>query len=614
MSGIFKSIDPNDQTITPFKVYKSWEYSGTYSNRYATLISESIMLATAIKPNTANFSDGKIPLDFDEECNLDPGAYLLNFNNNNVPAGVLWYGLKHSYFNDYLGDSAAAGAYPSINSTSQLETWKGTNFKQTTSSSLKTYDLIENKLNPSSSCELGSVASVISIPQLKFGEEIKPGSLQIELTGSNNHLITDDGNGNLISNLYTPGPKLNNRLIYLGFNESEYDTISKTTKADPRYPTELNFYNVIPTSSFVSVSSRPVGMAAHFSQSYIQIDGTPSYFNPNVDDNYAVSFWFRLDTVNSGDKQHLISKRSLFRNYSLINPSGLANPGNIWRPNANITPYDIFVNSGSSTAIQAVVGDGTNTITLTGTTIAANTNYRVLFQKSASMYQLYVNGNAVVQSSANLTNISNKADIFIGCKGIDVRNNNTPVGPVVGKIDEVQIFNTYISGSEITQLTTGTNYNHSYNVGKVFYKKGLVVITGLHPYLGSNYSINTSLDSLLFPTTLYNNSTNAFVTVNTGEISNIKLRWNSTVTLYENEFLCRIREDEFNFTLNPSILKNMENSQLPKDFVYNDEFTPYITTIGLYNENAELLAIGKLAGPIKKRNNVDLNIIVRFDQ
>ena len=45
----------------------------------------------------------------------------------------------------------------------------------------------------------------------------------------------------------------------------------------------------------------------------------------------------------------------------------------------------------------------------------------------------------------------------------------------------------------------------------------------------------------------------------------------------------------------------------------NDNFTPYITTIGLYNSDGALIAVGKLSKPIQKLKNVDLNIIVKFD-
>jgi len=66
--------------------------------------------------------------------------------------------------------------------------------------------------------------------------------------------------------------------------------------------------------------------------------------------------------------------------------------------------------------------------------------------------------------------------------------------------------------------------------------------------------------------------------------------------------------------MNPTISKNNNpNSEIPKPIVALDEFAPYITTVGLYNDKGQLLAIGKLGTPIRKRDDVDLNIIVRFD-
>ena len=88
----------------------------------------------------------------------------------------------------------------------------------------------------------------------------------------------------------------------------------------------------------------------------------------------------------------------------------------------------------------------------------------------------------------------------------------------------------------------------------------------------------------------------------------------STVTLYEHEYVCKLKDDEFNFSSNVTLRKdNEENSPIPKDIVANNEFAPYITTVGLYTANGELVAVGKLGTPIKKRDDVDLNIIVRFD-
>ena len=97
-------------------------------------------------------------------------------------------------------------------------------------------------------------------------------------------------------------------------------------------------------------------------------------------------------------------------------------------------------------------------------------------------------------------------------------------------------------------------------------------------------------------------------------IDDFSLEYNSTLTLYEYEFICKLKEDEFNFTSNPTIrLDNNPNSEIPKSITSYNEFSPYITTVGLYTDGGELVAIGKLGTPIKKRDDVDLNIIVRFD-
>jgi len=48
-------------------------------------------------------------------------------------------------------------------------------------------------------------------------------------------------------------------------------------------------------------------------------------------------------------------------------------------------------------------------------------------------------------------------------------------------------------------------------------------------------------------------------------------------------------------------------------YVSNPYFNPYITTIGLYNKDKELVAVAKLANPLEKRDDVDMNVIVRFD-
>ena len=86
------------------------------------------------------------------------------------------------------------------------------------------------------------------------------------------------------------------------------------------------------------------------------------------------------------------------------------------------------------------------------------------------------------------------------------------------------------------------------------------------------------------------------------------------VTFYEHEIICKIRKHEFNFTQNPSIRRDREkDTSLIESYVTSSYFNPYITTIGLYNDNQELVAVAKLANATPKRDDVDMNFIIRFD-
>lgn len=49
------------------------------------------------------------------------------------------------------------------------------------------------------------------------------------------------------------------------------------------------------------------------------------------------------------------------------------------------------------------------------------------------------------------------------------------------------------------------------------------------------------------------------------------------------------------------------------DFATGSYFSPYITTIGLYDNNKQLLAVGKLSRPTKIPTEADLTIQVNFD-
>ena len=90
---------------------------------------------------------------------------------------------------------------------------------------------------------------------------------------------------------------------------------------------------------------------------------------------------------------------------------------------------------------------------------------------------------------------------------------------------------------------------------------------------------------------------------------NISVTYKATHKIYENEFQCEIPAGQLNATMNPSILSGSEIIGQ----VTHSEFAPYVTTVGLYSDKYELLAIGKLARPLKKSEHHSTIITVRLD-
>ena len=97
-------------------------------------------------------------------------------------------------------------------------------------------------------------------------------------------------------------------------------------------------------------------------------------------------------------------------------------------------------------------------------------------------------------------------------------------------------------------------------------------------------------------------------------IDDEQIKFQGSHLIYENEYQCTVDEHEFNATTNISARKIKSNqSQDIADFATGSLFKPYVTTIGLYNEDNELLVVGKLGQPIRTSNETDTTFIVRWD-
>lgn len=135
------------------------------------------------------------------------------------------------------------------------------------------------------------------------------------------------------------------------------------------------------------------------------------------------------------------------------------------------------------------------------------------------------------------------------------------------------------------------------NCGNIIYNQGMVILT----QTGSENNVEWAT---------------SFVSA-----SNISCSFSSSFDIYETQYKCTIRANEYNYSLNPSLLKTYGQNEILisgsneyKDYTTGSDFSPFVTTVGLYNENQELLAVGKLAQPLPTSQTTDTTILINIDR
>ena len=76
-------------------------------------------------------------------------------------------------------------------------------------------------------------------------------------------------------------------------------------------------------------------------------------------------------------------------------------------------------------------------------------------------------------------------------------------------------------------------------------------------------------------------------------------------------FFCRVESDQYNWSQNPTYFTGTDAELTNSSFIQDPK--AYITTVGLYNDNNELLAVAKLSQPLLKSRDREAVIKVRLD-
>tara|TARA_R100000315_G_scaffold62246_1_gene42909 strand:+ start:1270 stop:3159 length:1890 start_codon:yes stop_codon:yes gene_type:complete len=514
-------------------------------------------------------------------------------------------------------------------------------------------------------------ASILTLPYHDVGESLKPGTFEVTSSiGDAQVRLHDDGNGNLIDPRidHTRFASSSRNFFYMSFNDlyRQFDDglldLEETSIAT--YGKSINYVlNKVPKKAPVNgeIVIRPgisvsgsrssgsihdaiaSGLSAQFPQ--IPVKGNAPYIRiPNDDkfdrfgrcDNWTISFWHKPGETLTGNPHAIMTKWGvkqqtyidekdkkrkvrdiLNTTRATTTPDSVADfQSEKIRTNLHVVyratnPSDVDANGSGQISYLFFQSDGIDAVEITGSTVkkyapGANTMewQHVAIKNESEVCKMYINGSSTNTISASLPAMCiNEADILIGA--INNRASNTYNG--IGKnqeIAEIRFYDYAASDEEILNLANNNYLSASCyqtrTVGNVFHKNGQVVCSSPLPqyHTGSGVFGNT---------------------------------WNGTYRgthmIYENEVLVRVPKDTFNVTMNPTANyrpatvgeicapnhQNIPTGELRKPLFVSGTLKPYITTIGLYDESARMLAIGKLSTPVQKLDDVDMNFIVRWD-
>lgn len=107
------------------------------------------------------------------------------------------------------------------------------------------------------------------------------------------------------------------------------------------------------------------------------------------------------------------------------------------------------------------------------------------------------------------------------------------------------------------------------------------------------------------------NHAGLFVSLNLATSASVNFKARSAETISSTHYFIRLRNKEYNYSNNPTFYNPDNGSLIQSDFRNNPR--TYITTVGLYNTQNELLAVAKLSKPVRKSFDEEILLRVRLD-
>lgn len=285
---------------------------------------------------------------------------------------------------------------------------------------------------------------------------------------------------------------------------------------------------------------------------------------------------------------------------------------------SNFEDYGIFIETGSYTSSLNKLDYTYSDLLYKSVLVNYYPTFYPTFSHSTASYSqtIYWSTNLSTASYSGFLNIGNQAttEKHFYTSSIQIINipSNLYSNKIVpttfeaivngGKIYDDGEYNLRWSGSSFTG-SVGIIISQSSYVGNVFYEQGLGVLT----------RISASFNNIEFK---------------------------NSYTLYEQNMVCRVKDYEFNVSYNPTLTTGtvgfiyesaslwITSSTIPynytgtyytypddelKDFATASYFSPYVGSIGFYNDSNQLLAVAKMSQPVPLSNETDLTFLVKLD-
>jgi hypothetical protein len=258
-----------------------------------------------------------------------------------------------------------------------------------------------------------------------------------------------------------------------------------------------------------------------------------------------------------------------------------------------------------STLFNSAVPENSPTKTMFG-------QYRALILEDENANFLFGTGTNVVTGSnfwvLSMERACYKESLFPGSLNLKISGSGGII-QLTDNSNDVSV-NTFIGASRVFQLVSGSNGSGlngsgyvagSGSYGLVFPDLGTIILNPLAISQSIQVAPSRSNNSEGF------NNRRLYTSISLG--ASFKL--NSQETITSDYVFVRARNSEFNYSENPTFISGSTGEVIYDDFINQPQ--TYITTVGMYNDSNDLLAVAKMSRPLLKDFTKEALVRVKLD-